>query len=288
MSTIKAQIQKQLKQRPLEILVLILGVVYLIIDIYLFKKNPNHIINVNIIVNPIMAVIVTLLAFLLTRKMGPGNPRRPLWSGLTIGWGLWTIAEILYALPLLAGQKATYPSIADIFWVLGYIPMFYAFLQRQRVLPVELSRNNKILSLVIILIVIGFTGYFILFPILGAFNPDEAVVSILNLVYPLLDLTLLLLVLRLFFAFVQGTYGQAHLWVAIGFFMKTFSDLFYYYLNGIARYYHYGLVDFRSVFLVDFTHTASYLLFLVGLIVLSKVPGLSASTPNPSDRIVVN
>jgi hypothetical protein len=283
MLAIKNQIQKQLKKRPWEILILTMAFIYLILDVILFKKNPNIIININIILNPLLAITVAVVAFLLARKMGTGNPNRPLWSGLAIGWVLWAIAEILYTIPLFTGKETTYPSAADIFWVLGYFPMFYAFLQRQRVIPVALSLNNKIISLVIALLVIGFTGYYILLPVLGVFNPNEILISMLNLLYPLLDLTLLLLVLRSFFAFIQGTYGQARLWVAIGFFFKALSDLIYCYLRGINRYYHYGLVDFPSVFLVDYCYTLSYLFFLLGLIILGQVPMFS--TPHVDTRV---
>jgi hypothetical protein len=276
MSTTKTQIQKQLRQRPWEILALTLAVVYLILDIILYKNTSNLIINLNIILNLVLAIIVVGVSYLLTHKMSPGNPNRPLWSGLTIGWILWAIAEILYTIPLFIGKKSTYPGAADIFWLLGYLPMFYAFMQRQRSLPVELSRYNRIISWAIALVVIGFAGYFILVPVLSVFNPDELIVSVLNVLYPLLDLTLLLLVLRIFFAFVQGTYGQARLWVAIGFFVKAFSDLVYCYLTGINRYYHYGLADFRSVFVVDYSSTVSYLFFLVGLLILWKVPMIFA------------
>jgi hypothetical protein len=276
MSTVKTQIQKQLRLHPWEILIITLAVVYLILDIVLFKKNPNIIININIILNPLLAATVAVVAFLLTRRIGAGNPNRPLWSGLTIGWVLWAIAEILNTIPIFTGKETTYPSTADIFWMLGYLPMIFAFLQRQRVAPIELNRNNKILSWAIALLVIGFTGYFILFPVVRDFNPNYVLESILNLLYPLMDLTLLLLVLRSFFAFIQGTYGQARLWVAIGFFFKTLSDLVYCYLTGINRYYHYGLVDFSSVFLVDYCYTVGYLFFLLGLIMLRQVPMFSS------------
>jgi hypothetical protein len=286
MATTKTQIQKQLRQRPWEILALTLAVAYLILDIVLFKKNPNLIININIILNPLLAIIVAVLAILLTHKISPGNPNRPLWSGLTIGWIFWAIAEILYTIPLFTGNNATYPSAADIFWLLGYLPMFYAFLQRQRALPVDLSRNKMIISWAISLVVIGFIGYFILIPVLGAYNPDDVIVSILNLLYPLLDLTLLLLIFRIFFTFIQGTYGQARLWVAIGFLIKALSDLAYCYLTSINRYYHYGLVDFRSVFMVDYSYTISYLFFLLGLIILWRVPMIFASSgSNRTDNV---
>jgi hypothetical protein len=287
METLKTQVQKQLRQRPWMILIFTLAFIYLIVDIILFKKNPSIIININIILNPLLAIIVAVVAILLIRKMGAGNPNRSLWSGLTLGWILWAIAEILYTIPLFSGKEATYPSAADIFWLLGYIPMFYAFTQRQRILPVQLSLRNKIISLGIALMMIGFTGYFILAPLLNVFNPNETLKSILNLLYPLLDLALLLLVLRSFFAFVQGTYGQARLWVAIGFFFKTFSDLVYSYLRGINRYYHYGLVDFPSVFLRDYSYTIGYLFFLLGLIILWQVPMFSAPViKTPEDSVL--
>jgi hypothetical protein len=285
MLSFKTQIQKQFKQRPWQILALLLAVAYLILDIVLFKRISNLIININIILNLVLSIIVAAVAFLLTHKISSGNPNRPLWLGLTVGWVLWAIAEILYTIPLFTGKETTYPGFADIFWLLGYLPMFYAFLQRQRALPVELSRNNMIISWVIALVVIGFAGYFILVPVLSVFNPDEFIASVLNVLYPLLDLTLLLLVLRIFFAFVQGTYGQARLWVAIGFFVKAFSDLVYCYLTGINRYYHYGLADFRSVFVVDYSATVSYLFFLVGLLILWKVPMIFAHASSTQSEI---
>ncbi len=66
MSTIITRIQKQLRLRPWEFLIITLAVAYLILDIILFKKNPNIIININIILNPLLAIIVALVAFLLT------------------------------------------------------------------------------------------------------------------------------------------------------------------------------------------------------------------------------
>jgi hypothetical protein len=83
-------------------------------------------------------------------------------------------------------------------------------------------------------------------------------------------------VIRIFFAFTEGVYGQARLWVAIGFFAMTVSDLVYCYLVGIDRYYPNGEAAFMSVFVVDNTYTISYLLFLVDLIVLQRIATFSS------------
>lgn len=57
---------------------------------------------------------------------------------------------------------------------------------------------------------------------------------------------------------------------------QALSDLIYCYQTGINRYYHYGLADFTSVFVVDYSNTVSYLFFLLGLIILWRVPMFSA------------
>lgn len=276
MDSLKTQVQKQLSRHSWEVLILAFAIAYLLVDIFLFKKNPNIIININKIVNPFLAITVAVVAYLLTRKMGSGNPNRVLWYGLSIGWALWAVGELIYMLPVLFDKDTAYPGPPDIFWLLGYLPMFYAFMQHERVLPVKLNLNSKILSWLLALVVVGFTGYFMVLPAVRVFNRNYILFSMLNLLYPLLDLTLLLMVLRTFFTFIQGAYGHARLWVAIGFFVKTFSDLTYHYLMSIHRYYHYGLVDFRSVFLVDYTYTAGYLLFLVGLVILWRFASISS------------
>jgi hypothetical protein len=276
MSSIHPGIQKLLKQRPLAIIVTLFAVLYLVMDIVLLNRNPDAISTINAILNPFLALIVTMVAFTLTHQMGKDNPNRPLWTGLAIGWALWAIAEVLYAIPVFSGQEAAYPSAADIFWLLGYLPMLYAFMQRQRALPMELSRKNRILSWIAISVVIVFSLIFILVPILGAFDPANFIESVLNLLYPLADLILLLLVIRIFFAFTEGIYGQARFWVAIGFFAMTVSDLVYSYLASVDRYYPNGEATFMSVFVVDYTYTGSYLLFLVGLIVLQRIAVISS------------
>jgi hypothetical protein len=264
------------QERPLALLVALFAVLYLTLTIVLVRTNPDLITYIGSLMNPVLAITAAIVAFVLTRQMGAGNPNRALWTGLSIGWACWAIAEALYAIPVFSGKEAAYPSAADIFWLLGYLPMLYAFLQRQRELPVKLSRKNRIISWVATGVVVIFNLIFILVPILSAFDPANLVESILNLLYPIANLFLLLFVIRIFFAFTEGGYGQARLWVAIGFFAMTVSDLVYCYLVGIDHYYPNGEAAFMSVFVVDYTYTISYLLFLVGLIVLQRIATFSS------------
>ena len=57
--------------------------------------------------------------------MNTGRTNRLLWGGLLAGWALWVIAEILWVVYGNLYQEIPYPSPADFFWLIGYVPMGY-------------------------------------------------------------------------------------------------------------------------------------------------------------------
>jgi hypothetical protein len=49
-----------------------------------------------------------------------------IWLCFSIGLGLWFLGETTWAIfTLILGVEIPFPSIADIFWLIGYIPNFY-------------------------------------------------------------------------------------------------------------------------------------------------------------------
>ena len=91
--------------------------------------------NLNSSVDPPLSILVTVSAALLWRRMSKEKHNRVLWSGMLIGWALWTIAEVIWMVSTLLGQEVPYPSAADFFWVLGYIPMGIGLITRIRTMP---------------------------------------------------------------------------------------------------------------------------------------------------------
>jgi hypothetical protein len=76
----------------------------------------------------------------------------------------------------------------------------------------------------------GFATFtYIFIPILQSYNPERFLESILGFFYPLADLFLLLLVLRILFTFGPGNYGMAWRLILIGFITVTISDSFFSY-----------------------------------------------------------
>ena len=67
------------------------------------------------------------------------------------------------------------------------------------------------------------------FPYPGVRSVDLLLESIIDLFYPLADMVLLILALRILFSANKGSFSQSWLWISLGFIVISFSDLFFTY-----------------------------------------------------------
>jgi hypothetical protein len=258
-------------KNPIIILILLIGIGYVIANILIFKRNDSLSIFVNTIMNPFLALLVTILAIFLMKQISQSPRARTLWIGLILGWGLWTIAEGIWTIAFIQGHEAPYPGWADLFWCIGYFFLYLALWLRSRSITNKIGWVNLIILVLISFLIIGFTIVGILLPVSEAYDPSILLESVINLFYPLADVILLILALRILFSANRGTFSQSWLWISLGFIMTSFSDLFFTYSSGMNIYYPDGHANFMSVFLVDVPYTISYMLILVGLVFLLKM-----------------
>jgi len=271
-------------KNPVILLIFLLCIGFVLLNIVNFGRDNSLTIFINTILNPPLALIVTILAVFLMRQVLPSLRTRALWIGLILGWACWTIAETIWTIAFINGQEAPYPSWADLFWCIGYFPMYLALWLRSRSIMGKPSRMNQIIIIVISLLIIGFTFFGILLPIIQAYNPSAALESALNLFYPLADVILITLALRILFTANKGTFAQSWFWISLGFIFSSISDLFFTYSSELDVYYPAGQVNIGSVFLVDVPYTLSYLFFLVGLVSLLQMRQLPGRSTLPQGR----
>jgi hypothetical protein len=246
------------------IVIAALVVVYIAINIFRIGGD-TFVINLNNnIANP-LALGVTGLAFTLWRKLGVSGKNRLLWSGLAIGWALWAIAEVWWGIAGLLEQEVPYPSGADFFWLIGYIPMYIALWERSRSLPKQPSPWQRVGVWFSILFSTSWTIFFVLIPIIRDSDPTAYLENTLSIIYPLADLFLLIMVLRVFFTFRQGMYGRAWSWISAGFILVSLSDLIFSYATTAGLYYPDEQANLLSTVGVEIPYTLSYLFWLVGL-----------------------
>ena len=208
----------------------------------------------------------TVAAFVLWRRVAVSRRDQLLWGGMSLGLALWTIAEMYWAVAGYLGAEVPYPSLADAFWLLGYLPLYIALIARGRDLPTVANRRRLLVPVALSLISLAATIFLIFIPIVRASDPANGIENALNLLYPLSDLVLLILVLRLFFSYQQGEHGAAWNWIMLSFVFTSLGDLVFAFATAADLYYPDGRANLLSTLGSDVPYTLSYALMLVGFL----------------------
>jgi hypothetical protein len=269
---------------PVILLIFVVCITLIILNIVIYGQDDYWTTFVSTIFNPLFAFIVTILAVILLAQVLPNSRARALWIGLVLGWACWTVAEVMWTYYFINGQEVPYPSLADLFWCIGYIPMSVALALRLHSTRGKASRWNQIIVILFSLLIVGFTVLAILLPILRVNDPSARLESFLNLFYPFGDVVLIILALLILFSTTRSAFSVSWFWISLGFVMSSFSDLFFSYLSISEMYYPDGHATVMAVFLVDLPYTISYLLFMVGLVALAQMKSTPVSVNLPQMR----
>ncbi len=271
--------------RLIDILVILAVIAYLVINIFVIGGDAFVLLLNGNIGNP-LALIVTILAIRLWRKIGAGNQDRWLWGLLAIGWALWTIAEFWWGIANLLGEEVPYPSGADVFWVIGYAPIAIALIGRIQRLPKIIKSWQWAAILLSAVLSLGWTIFSVLIPVVQTNDPSATVQNILNLAYPLLDLFLLILVLRILFPYQFGVYGRAWFWISSGFVLHSLSGLLFVYATTAGTYYPDGQANLLSTLGVDVPYNLGYAVLTFGLALVLSIQKIYR--PLQETQIVLN
>jgi hypothetical protein len=230
-------------------------------DLFIYTFNSS--------LNAPLAIFVAVSAATIWFLMRAGEHSRILWLGIFIGWGSWAIAETIWAVYSILGQEVPYPSLADIFWVIGYIPMGFGLITRIRTTPARPNRSQNLYIIVASAATILVTTIYIFIPIIQSFDPQLLIESILNFIYPLADLFLVIIVWRLFFTYEEGDYGFVWRLLSLGFILMAVSDFVFTYTTWQGLYYPDMQANLVSRLVVDVPYSVSYLLWFAGIYALS-------------------
>lgn len=247
-------------------------------DLFLFTFNSS--------LNSPLAIIVTIAAISVWRSMARQETNRLLWSGIMNGWALWALAETVWLVYSILEQDVPYPSLADLFWILGYIPLGIGLFTRIRTMPVRPNRIQSVMIWTVSAAAILVTIFLIFIPIFQSFDPQRLIESILNFLYPLTDVFLMIIILRLLFTYEEGDYGFGWRLLAIGFVTMTVADLVFTYATWNEIYYPDMQANIISRLGADVPYTVSYLLWFLGIFAL-RVQLKEERPVEPASRVRV-
>jgi len=164
-----------------------------------------------------------------------------IWLLFTLGTGMWVIAEATWALYYFVVQVSLpYPSLADIFYTGGYLPIMAGLLGYLNMFHVGLSRRRLGYALMGIGVAVALALLFVL-PV--EFGESLAPVNLLtDMLYPVLDLILLSLALLSLVIFVGGRLANWWVLFGAGATLYVIGDEFFLYQVGNGSYYN-GSVD---------------------------------------------
>jgi hypothetical protein len=158
------------------------------------------------------------------------------WLGYSVGMLFWFLGELTWAVyALWYSIPIPYPSIADGFWLAGYIPLLWAIMTK--VWPFrEFFSSRKML--IVLTVVFVLAGLMLVELIPTAFASGQDLLSVaVGLAYPLLDVTLIVVALPILFLFGRGTFWRPFLFVVAGLILTFLGDIMFTWATSNGIYY---------------------------------------------------
>jgi len=208
--------------------------------IYAFQRfYPESMSFFSNVFPPVIAGTAVVSSGLALRKYGRNLRERfsLIWLGFTLGMLLWFLGETCWAIyALLLNVEIPYPSIADAFWLAGYVPFFIALQQYVKTFASVLSR--RILGTIMFSVFASsvLVSAILITPIIGA--EQDLVTLLVDFAYPLLDLVLLAAAILGLAIFSKGSLGKSWLLINAGISLDVVADILFSYTTAQGIYYN--------------------------------------------------
>jgi len=180
-----------------------------------------------IIASGIAGLLCLYLASIYNLSTSTGK----IWFFIGLGMFGWLVGDLLFTYYEIFTEEAPFPSIADFFYLIAYIPLSLGLIIQMRLLKVPLSTSEKIVILLIYLAVCVFIVLMvIIFPIQNLYEggviPQEDLLGItIAALYPIFDLILLICVMIVFVKLRHGQINKAWLLLLIGILFIIIADI---------------------------------------------------------------
>jgi len=174
---------------------------------------------------PVFGLLARQFGFTSTK---PGQ----IMSTLALGFVLWCAAEASW-LVLTVMDQITNPSIADVFWLAGYMMQILALLMNVRAIHVGFKPSVFILwialSILIAVVVISIDVAPLLTETVG-------LGTIVSMGYPFFDTVIIILALVIVLKFKSGQVAKPWAVLVLGFLLTAAGDVWYMYADMMGEY----------------------------------------------------
>ena len=200
----------------------------------------------------VCALVASISLFIAFKGFKEYDYTKISWAMIFIGIFLSFIAESLYGIQeivLKTNMNETFPTIADYFWCIGYIPLFIGLAMmfigyKSSGFPMG---NPKIYIFLFLsyIVLFAIVSYFLIIPIIK--DPEtNGLATFFYLFYPIADIFLVVpaaILMYITSLFGKGSFSKPWRYLAIGFLCFSFADLLYSYLSWQDKYGSGNMID---------------------------------------------
>jgi len=212
--------------------------------------------------------LATVFLFYLSILYKPSTSVGKVWLLLALGALGWTIGESTFSYYELFTDIEPFPSIADFFYLIAYIPLSMALILQMVHMDITLAKKEKIvIAIVYALICVFVIVTVIVIPIQQAspIPQSEVFAYFVGALYPILDLILILCVFVVFAKIRHGKVNTAWILLLIGILITTIADIIFNWVETLnvpeQLFYPYDLLFIISyVFILNSAWTMIYLM----------------------------
>lgn len=187
----------------------------------------------------IFAGLAGVMCLILSTKYKISSESGKVWLCISLGMFGWMIGDILYTYFDVFTGEAPFPSIADFFYLIAYLPLTLGFIIQSKIIKVPLNMKEKIVNAIVyITISIIVVVYVLIFPIQSWYEgeaiPIEDLFEItIAVLYPLLDLVLLALVMIVLTKFRHGKINRSWSLLIAGILMTIVGDILFNWVENV-------------------------------------------------------
>jgi len=236
---------------PLVLLLIILGVVNFIVYTVMEDGTYEFALYTGIVYNAVV-ILSAIVLFYIFKFYGTRSREGTVWFFMGTSMLLFAIAELIWLYYTLQGWEAPFPSAADTFFLLGYIPLMAAVVWKWRFSKVERDIRKDITIIAIVLLFATPTILYLAIPVVQDQTYDDMSKAI-SIAYPLLDL--IILGFALFIALYWGsTISKGWYIISAALIFMTVADIVF------------SSMEWQGVYLAktELLYVVSYLLFALG------------------------
>ncbi len=210
------------------------------------QQMPNIIVESTDIIFIVISGGVSLYAFLVVAEMGRRATSIPhlearlrsAYYGIFLAIVLWFLGETTWGIyEIVLRVSIPYPSIADIFYLTGYLPALASTVTFMWIFRRNITQARKVVTSLVGLGIIGLVLVFVLGPL--STSSSGIVTKAFDLAYPFLDAVLLVLVTLILGGMAGSTLAKPWMWIFAGLLSYSFADIMFSW-GTLAGWYYSG------------------------------------------------